>query len=209
MAKHFLTGSLKITTSVAEIEREIKRCMEEQISKSLVKVSRIIGPTIRQLVAGSIRQSPEYSSIINGQLRLELGVPDGLSALESIINELVSSIVIEFDKKRLYVELLSPDYTRVTDLPAAKILIEKGYIPWLKWLLLFGDDIIIKNYEVHIDNTPGSRTGLAVMVAKQAGFWRVPPQYSGTIDNNFITRSVDALDKQISDLIEKEVYNNL
>jgi hypothetical protein len=91
-------------------------------------------------------------------------------------------------------DVLGSDYAIMTD----NI---RGYsLPWLKWLLLDGTAIIIDNYTVTMGYNKYSRTGGAVMT-RTGGAWRVPPQYSGTMDDNWITRSIENSKDEIDNLI--------
>jgi len=65
-------------------------------------------------------------------------------------------------------------------------------INWLEWLMYHGDTVIIHQYEsTYSFDSPGhSRSGVAVM-SRSIGFnrsWRVPPEFSGTQSNNWLTR---------------------
>ena len=67
---------------------------------------------------------------------------------------------------------------------------EKGQmLPWLEWLTTLGDSVIVRDYEVKAGFPDRSRTGDKIMV--KGGGWRVPPEHSGTEENNFITRAID------------------
>ena len=73
-------------------------------------------------------------------------------------------------------------------------------LPWLEWLLLRGNQIIIRNYQVRMGASPYSRTNMAVMVQSKKN-WRVPMEFAGTITNNWTTRALDKVDAQIIDNI--------
>ena len=57
----------------------------------------------------------------------------------------------------------------------------------LQWLVERGDEIIVACYSYDAQSGLG-RSGLGYM--SQGGAFRVPPQFSGTSDDNFITRSL-------------------
>jgi hypothetical protein len=48
-----------------------------------------------------------------------------------------------------------------------------------------GDITIIRDYQVEIKPGAG-RSGNSIMVS--GGSWRVPPEFSGTLQNNWLTR---------------------
>jgi hypothetical protein len=54
-------------------------------------------------------------------------------------------------------------------------------------------------------NNPRSRTGSAIMVSSQKINWRVPAQFAGTVNNNWVTRAIERLDDSLLQQIEKEL----
>ena len=83
-------------------------------------------------------------------------------------------------------------------MPNAKVVTENGTaLPRLKWLLTLGDKIIITEFEVEYKDGSG-RSGLASM--SEGGTFRVNPSFSGTEENNFITRAFQGREKQIADI---------
>ena len=75
-----------------------------------------------------------------------------------------------------------------------------GDLHWLDWLLTRGDEIIVADYYYNPATGIG-RSRLGNM--KQGGFFRVPPQYSGTTTDNFVTRALNGNNQinQITDII--------
>jgi len=88
---------------------------------------------------------------------------------------------------------------------------EKGVsLEWLRWLLFEGASPIVKGYDVSFsNNNPYSRTGGAVMVKVGRKSWRVPPEYIGTVKNNWITRAIDKTDEAITKIIQAEIENKI
>lgn len=108
--------------------------------------------------------------------------------------------------------MLESDYKNLLSLSDAYVMTEKGQrLPWLKSLLLDGNKIIISGYEIRFlrgaaGNTERgfdivgraggkSRSGKAIMVEnpKREQFgnrWKIPAEYAGTADNNWLTRSL-------------------
>jgi hypothetical protein len=62
-----------------------------------------------------------------------------------------------------------------------------------------GDSIIINEYSVNYGTFPTSRTGMAIM--KPIGVFKVDSAFSGTAENNFITRALDKYEGRISEII--------
>ena len=84
-----------------------------------------------------------------------------------------------------------------------------GYsIPWLDWLLLKNNQILVRNYEVQYTNSNRSRSGMAIMVNSNSN-WRVPPEYAGSITNNWTTRAVDRVESKVYNIIKQHIENNI
>lgn len=97
---------------------------------------------------------------------------------------------------------IQSDYTDILAIPESILITEKGQkLEWLKWLLLFGDKTIIKDYTVVLGPNPRSRTGNAVMVQETKSRWNIPPQFAGTLNNNWITRSIDSVNDEINSIL--------
>jgi hypothetical protein len=73
---------------------------------------------------------------------------------------------------------------------------------------LDGAKILVRQHEVKIGPSRYSRTGMALMVESKKN-WRVPSEFSGTISNNWITRALENVDKEISDIIKNEITSKL
>ena len=69
---------------------------------------------------------------------------------------------------------------------------------WLSWLLERGQGVIVVGYNYTPDTAPRGRSGGGTMGRGTA--WRVPPQYAGTVNDNFVTRAFDGREKDIARL---------
>ena len=75
-------------------------------------------------------------------------------------------------------------------------------------MLLKGNAIIIKNYEVKFGPSPKSRSGDALMIQSSSS-WRVPPEFAGTIKDNWTTRALNRIDNKIINLIQTTLENSI
>jgi hypothetical protein len=82
-------------------------------------------------------------------------------------------------------------------------------LPWLEWLLLYGGKIIVRDYRVKMGSNNRSRTGMAVMVESSGSNWRVPTEFAGTSNNNWVTRAINKIDNKILDILETELEKSL
>lgn len=216
-----IPGRLVLKTPQATIERRILRAFKTEIEQAIRLSLPEINKRVRELVRKAIQASPEYQSLLNGELQGELGIINPLPILETIINTLVDSVTIQSKPIRsvstnlrggFSLSFIVQGHDDILSLPGTSFNSSKGeHIEWLSWLLTRGDDIIIRDYNVDFNLTPKqrgiSRTGKALMVKGRG--WRVPPQYSGTVDNNFITRSFDGVESEITDIIESEITKRI
>ena len=91
----------------------------------------------------------------------------------------------------------------------ASVIDDDGYVlPWLEWLLLEGQSIIVKNYEVLYTKSASSRSGMALMQPSKSS-WRVPSQFAGTEKNNWTTRAINSVEDNIYIIIQKNIEKYL
>lgn len=163
----------------------------------------IIGTKVKGLVSGAIQSSPEYNSLLGGTLQGELGVPQSATRLQAILdiwlNSLrVSRIPVKLTGSQLSggfsISMIRQNWSDVLSTPEASYTTSKGQvINWLEWLLIAGDSTIVTQYNFTPKITRGaqSRTGLGIMRSNPKGKWHVPREFSGTAQNNFVTRSLE------------------
>jgi hypothetical protein len=184
----------------------------------LQNTAKKILPKIRILLENALKQEPEYISLTNGQLRLEFGIPDA-SSIDDIVKKLSDSANISIQNSIIKnngvsggITLTALERTSMGGLindRSAMVVDVKGYsLPWLQWLLYEGNKPIVKNYEVKIGPNPRSRTGMAIMVDSNKN-WRVPAAFSGTVNNNWITRALDRISNDITKLIQDNFESSL
>jgi hypothetical protein len=173
----------------------------------------------------SIRQTDTYQSMLqfDGQLRVELGVADSDTVMESLIADWVNSVSVRLRQPRIvggqlrgalleiqgvqadYRDVLSQGYASYVTKP--KTDKEPIVIPWLEWLLTKGTEILVLS---HIPFSPpkyvtkASRTQSNVIMRKTKGQgWGVPVEFAGTTEGNFITEAID----KAMPMISKDIMN--
>jgi hypothetical protein len=194
-----MTISLKLIDSVDEIEKKINEALSEKLNSALIKSSSKILDEVKKLIPQWINSQPEIQALNSGNLIGQFGITISAS---SIINAIIQSVVNsttmsikKYDKKlkngglELYIQ--PSDFQNLLSLPEGHTVYRdlnfSGDLHWLNWLLTRGDEVIIVGYEYNPKNGIG-RSRLGNMV--KGGSFRIPPQFSGTSDNNFITRSL-------------------
>ena len=206
--------SLKILESNSDISNSILQALKPLVNDYFKKVYDSVSVKIQELVVQSIKNAPEYNSLLNGQLKAEFGLPDA----DNRINELLEfwkymhveyrpvKIVNGLLETHFIIHMIQSDFNNVIHTGAAILQTEKGKdLNWLEWLLLLGDQTIIKDYVVKFGPNSNSRTGMAVMKGVTSGKWSVPSAYSGTLNDNWITRAMDGADKDINRLLSESM----
>lgn len=207
-----LRGDIFIVESNSEIEGKILRALKPEVNKYLEKVFTKAKAKITDTIINAITNSPEYNSLISGDLKYEFGLPDSDSRVNSLLNFWTKirtdykSVSISNNKLSggFTISMIQSDFSDVINSSAAVFTTEKGTdLNWLEWLLLFGNKTIIKDYVVEFGANPRSRTGRAVMRGVQKGKWSVPSEFAGTKNNNWITRAIDSADGEINSVLKE------
>lgn len=211
---------MKLSLSVVQDSNNIANLIMKDISANINKIFNKAIPKIENdlkfLLAEAIRSQPEYSSLMAGTLKAELGLPDS-SIVQQTVDYFVENIRvtknnIKYSSKGLLgnisIELFSDSSVNsAVNSDFANIQDVKGYIiPWLQWLLLEGSAILIKNYEVKYGNSPYSRSGMAIMVQSNDS-WSVPNMFAGQINDNWITRAINSSEQSIVNIIASNIEN--
>ena len=208
--------SLQLIDSDMEIDRKIRKALLREVDKVMnTTVNKSVGP-VRNIVRNKLLEQPEVKSLSGGILAGEFGLPDGGRRIEDIINFWVSNIIVSKKKATasgggvdagLTIKMIRSDFEDVLGLNSASIVTEKGQeLPWLEWLLKFGDRVIVRDYTVFFGgNRRSSRSGLAIMVRSNSRSWGVPSAFAGTIDDNFVTRALEEIEDDIANVFETQV----
>lgn len=198
---------MRIIESNSEIEKKINKLLAGQITSALNKKKSIMRSSIIAILETALLSSPELNSLSSGSLKYDFGleIDPSFEIINSIISTTRLSVrPIVYNGKSfkggvsLYVQPSS--YNNLLSLNVAYQSIKGGELPWLKWLLTAGDSILIVDYGVEYGLGLG-RSGGAKM-KEGIGPFRVNPSFSGTADNNFITRALSRYQKEIIDTIQ-------
>jgi hypothetical protein len=201
------------------IRKNILEALKPLIDQSLTKAVTSLRQPLVDLIKSALRSEPEYASLISGQLRWELGIAD-VGNVDIAINNIANSI--EINKQSVGINNLglsggmelkiinNQDFGgALSDQSAFVNDAERGYsLPWLEWLLLKGNAILVRNFEVKFGPSPRSRSGNAIMIGSSSN-WRVPPEFAGTIRDNWTTRAIDRIDNQIIKLMQNTFESSI
>lgn len=212
---------MKYSLKLLETDRQVYDLVLQEIQKVITRALDRSIPNIanelKNLISNALRTQPEYTSLMTGTLKAEFGLPDS-SVVDGVIQALVDSLVITKQtistRSRsgisggLTINMIKSDFSNIIDADIARIVTDKYSLPWLKWLLLEGTSDIVKNYEVLYGPSEYSRSGLAVMKHSDSS-WSVPEQFAGVESDNWTTRAINSVEKEIYSIIQKNIENYL
>lgn len=204
--------SMNLKGSTDQISKGILNTILPDIKKDFNKSVAKIKNQLPNLVNDIVTSSPEYASLIGGELKFELGIPDAAPKIARLINIWTENI--KFIERAPTVKgsgisgsfgasLFKVDFADVVGTPEAQVYDNiRGYeLPWLRWLVFYGNIPIVPEFYVEMVNSPRSRTGGALM--RPGGSWSVPASFAGTIADNWITRAIASKSSEIDKLLEK------
>ncbi len=173
-------------------------------------IRRLRGP-LEGIVETALRSSDEYDSLQNGELRENFGIVDATPALEDIIAAVKQSMELKAEPGSgsggdltvgvVRLSFFADDFARILAVAlksGSYVSVNKRgrqtLVPWLEWLLFGGDKILVFDHEINLEPHRGSRTGpIMLKPARGARGWRVPAAYSGTFEENWLTRTVESV----------------
>lgn len=189
----------KLLSNINDFKKFIINSIKDRITSSLFSNVSTTEETIKNIVIENIRRQPEYSSLKFGELRGMFGIAN-VGDVDTILAEL-EDMKIKIKKPsasakgidaRMEISMVRNGFAQLLSSPAASFVSENGYsVDWLEWLLLRGNDSVVIGYRYSPQVSPFSRTGQGIMVKGNSAIFRVPPDYAGTITNNWITRGID------------------
>lgn len=166
----------------------------------------------REIAAIALVFSPEVQGLFDSSpegLASQIGFPAGTAVtyVEAITDEVANSVEMEYGyskgKASLRINVQPANYANLFSLAESVIPVSSRrngsyQLEWLDWLLLQGDKIIVQDFYYDPDSAPKGRSGGGTMKAVapsspgqlNIGAWRIPPEYIGIEDDNFITRSL-------------------
>jgi hypothetical protein len=212
MEKGLMSLSIQLTDSISDITKNINAAIAEEVNNILNKNTNILINGIKSLIPNWIRSQPEIISLLSKDPTSLAGYFGIFNDVDSIVNNIILSVIdsagikfVPYDNKlRGGLELyFQPDnFINLLSLPQGHTVYQGGDLHWLDWLLKRGDTIIVMNYQYNPQTGLG-RSGLGNMIG--GGSFRIPPQFSGTKDDNFITRALlgPTQEQEIAKLFDK------
>ena len=216
--------TLELIDTTREIENKIHYAilvhLDNALKKSVPQIEQDVSTRLKQIFISS----PEYLSLTTGgKLSVELGIPGdvALRLLDKVINTFADSLVVDlkdikswgslargFFPMNIYIHETVID--KIIALPESSYLSNQRRVDWMEWLLTKGNQVILANFKIQYGNyaqVDFSRTGGAIMI--EGGTWRIPPEFAGTYNDNWITRAIDNNARFLQDLITASIKRNI
>jgi len=203
---------LDIKTSQEKMEREFFQIIIKGLNKKFQPLSKLIQKDLAEEVPKIFIEKDVtgiYNRLVNGPLNLDFGFNKGeeASRINAILTQIGKSILVEYKDMRrsgvgiskgsgFTVKILRTDFLDILNLSEATVINISSnprapkVLPWLDWLLLKGDAIIISDHIIKFEESPDSRSGGSVMISNKGGVWAVPTGSIGTRGNNWLTKEV-------------------
>ena len=203
--------SINILESTSTISNRILKALSKEVDQHFKKAYNKCRKEIVNTVVTAIKSHRTYKSLISGELKGEFGLDNATNRVNEIL-EFWKYLDLEYNKPVIRsqqiigsfsLSMIKSDYSDVLSSAAAVVVTDKGVsLEWLRWLLLFGDKTIIKDYEVKLGPHPNSRSGNGIMIGKGGSRWSVPSGFAGVAKKNWITESIDSVESEITNLLQ-------
>ena len=203
--------SIKVLESDRVLVARINKALAKEIDKKVRRKAGALKLKLQPIISSALFNSPEINSLRSGVLRFDFGLTGDPGP--QIVNAVVDSIEVKTTPVKgsqsgisggVKLTMQPSSYSNLLSLPVATQALEtEGRIPWLEWLLTAGDSIIIGQYGVEYGSGLG-RSGGAHMVGianAPGGPFKVNSSFSGSISDNFITRSIKRSEATIKNAI--------
>jgi len=204
---------LRLVDPISKIEKDMQAALVKDLNAYFSKSKVKIADRLKENIKSWVLATPEVDGLrqrgVSYSLHSLLGLKYGTEGdiVEKIASSVANSMQIEFTqidknfKGGLIFKIQPADFQNLIGLPEGHVYTGGGAdLHWLSWLLERGDEVIVSGYEY--DPTGGrGRSGGGIMVKGSA--FRVPPSYSGTLTNNFVTRALDNKENEIARIMSE------
>ena len=203
---------LRLVDPISKIEKDIRAALIGDLNVYLNKNKNVVVGKLKQASKSWVLSQLEMESLQDSSIPYSLnslfGIPKGTEAnvVDSVADAVANSIQVNFSKidknfkGGLTFSIQPSDFQNLLGLSEGHVITEKGTdLHWLSWLLTEGDSVIVAGYQY--DASGNGRSGVGSMAAGSS--FRVPPAYSGTTSNNFVTRAFVNKQKEVERIISE------
>jgi len=207
-----LSFNLRLVGNNSAIAKDMLNALLPDVNNYFTKIYNSIKGRISLILIEHLQKQPEYVSIMSGELKGQFGLPDSSSRLQAILESIQNNGVVILNPLKITnnklrgsikLQMVQKNFEDLLSLGESSFTTEKGQkLDWLRWLLKEGDSIIISEYYFIAGPYSNSRTGLGIMHKFEGSSWRVPPEFAGTINNNWITRAINSASSDIENELQ-------
>tara|TARA_R100000951_G_scaffold33185_2_gene28159 strand:- start:693 stop:1316 length:624 start_codon:yes stop_codon:yes gene_type:complete len=201
---------INIVTSQKQISAEVNKTLTKMANKALAKSAVKIRKGAYPIIRNAIIDSSEIQSLKSGALKAEFGLESDITS--ELVDTIMASLDVVVTKVRggkfarsgsVAIVIQPSDYSNLLSRGFASQLTEDGTrLPWLSWLLTLGDRIIVADFGVEFGDFGRSGGG---KMTKQTKPYKVNSQFSGTTNNNFITRAIASATPTIQKMLKNSI----
>ena len=204
---------LTIVDSFSNVKRKIDNAISKHMNQRNQKRRNKAEVQIKSYIRGWIEEQPEVASLrtqgrlnsLNAQFGLPPGIPD--IAIEEIIQALIASVDVIFTKidgklrGGIEFRIHGSVILSILNIPQGIIITKKGVpLNWLQWLLTRGHETIVFGYK-YTPYPELGRSGGGTMT-KGSVFRVEPHSFTGTVDDNFVTRAFSGRGRELSRVLK-------
>ena len=189
--------------------------MKELRHNSVIAISAFLNKVkepVRKIIEDSLKASPEYQSIFNGDLQQQFGLANPQEALDGIVRAIKEAIIFEPRPGHgdilgeIFIGAFQEDFADALSSPEASYHSHSFTIDWLLWYLTRGGSMVVADYRIMNDGSPlqNSRAGTALMVKSSNMGWSAPEGGPAWIE-----RCASEAEAYVFGMLEKEIANGL
>lgn len=194
--------SIDLVETDAQIENLVNLEIVKHLNSKAKNAAKNIKDELSVLIENALRQTSVYKETQVGELNAMLGFHKGRERkiMDGIISIIAQEVKVDFKPFKynkgsiitggFEIYMVDADFKAALANSLAITNNDGQKLHWLKWLLLDGD-IIFTGYRMLIKPTTEGRSKEALMIKtfRQASFWRMPVEFSGVKELNWITKA--------------------
>ena len=187
---------------VAAVDRQVN----EKIGRALPQISSKIKPEVSSIILRSLSESPTVQSLLSGKLKDDFGLFGNVvdTTINNIISVISEGINVKLERSKTAGSIVTTtleilpykDFDKIISVAGGSFPARGGNVDWLEWLLTRGTQVVIGDFWLFEHARGFTRSGGSSIMRRIENIprepFRVDSNFSGTIDDNFITRAIQS-----------------
>lgn len=220
-----MLARLVLTNDVNSLHKAICLDLTNKLRTNLLGFDVTLGTIFKDQFIKIIKSSDTYTSLLSGKLWTDFGIANPRGDLDNIIQFWCNEVSVKTTRPltistqgidyEITISAINASFENVVNSKGAFYYsdnIKKDthiLIPWLRWLLIQGSDLIPEFIPKLVPNSSVSRTDGTIMVKKKGYVWQVDSGFAGTPGSNWITREIELHRDAIGTLMFTEFYKTI